>query len=383
MIGVRVNGLGGQRKCLRALLLSATMDAPAKCLFQNVVQFNGFYGCPYCESPGATVQTSEKGHTHAYPFDRVNVENGHGPRKAHETVSEYAREAENLKSRGKQQTVKGVKGCSWFTFVPGFDIVQGVAIDYMHAVLIGVVKMLMTLWFDKAYIKEPWSINKQLPAVDERLVNIKPPNCISRVARKIGQYLCHWKASEFRSFLFYYGLPCLYGILEDEYFQHFLLLVESIWLMNRSSISIKDLKKSKALLLHFCMQVEGLYGNRYETFNVHCLLHLTRCVKCLGPLWSCSCFWYEDYNGDIRKLYHGTQKVDLQIALSVAFNKRYRILFLYSLLILYIKIYTTTCHEVDGYTDVSKSKLIHMCMHWALYKKHQSLIFIYQLSKEL
>ena len=155
MIGVHVNGLGGQRKCLRALLLSATKDAPAKCLFQNVVQFNGFSGCPYCESPGATVQTSEKGHTHAYPFDRVNVENGHGPLKTRETVSEYAREAENLKSRGKQQTVKGVRAYSWFTFVPGFDIVQGIAIDYMHAVLIGVVKMLMTLWFDKAYIKEP------------------------------------------------------------------------------------------------------------------------------------------------------------------------------------------------------------------------------------
>ena len=143
----------------------------------------------------------------------------------------------------------------------------------------------------------------------------------------------------------------LYGILEDEYFQHFLLLVESIWLMNQSSISIKDLKKSKALL-HFCMQVEGLYGNRYETFNVHCLLHLTRCVKFLGPLWSCLCFWYEDYNGDIRKLYHGTQKVDLQIALSVCIQQKIPDL---------IPLLPPNSVHKDLYDHLSRSRWIHRC----------------------
>ena len=73
---------------------------------------------------------------------------------------------------------------------------------------------------------------------------------------------------------------------------------------------------------HFCLRIEALYGARYETFNVHCLLHLHDCVKNIGPLWSSSRFWYEDYNGDLRNLFHGTNKVELQVAFSVCVQQK-------------------------------------------------------------
>ena len=41
---------------------------------------------------------------------------------------------------------KGILGSCLF---PGFDIIEGVAVDYMHNVLLGVTKMLMGLWFEK------------------------------------------------------------------------------------------------------------------------------------------------------------------------------------------------------------------------------------------
>lgn len=132
----------------------------------------------------------------------------------------------------------------------------------------------------------------------------------------------HWKASEFRSFLFFYGIPCLWNILPDEYFQHFILLVEAIWLLDQISVSPECLQKAHNLLQHFCLRIEALYGSRYEMFNVHCLLHLHDCVKNIGPLWACSCFWYEDYNGDLRRLFHGTNKVELQIAFSICVQQK-------------------------------------------------------------
>lgn len=310
------------KKVLRCILLSGTMDAPAKCIFQNFVQFNGFYGCPFCESPGNSVKTSEKGHTHVYPFNKNMPSCGHGPSRTHDKTLEQAKEAEKLKAENSTVTVHGVKGYSWFMFVPGFDIIHSIGIDYMHCVLLGVVKMLTNLWFDKSHTKERWSISSRVSEVDRRLSRIKPPNCISRVVRSISNYLCHWKASEFRSFLFFYGLPCLYNILPEDYFQHFLLLVDAVWLLNQECISQSNLAKSRRLFKHFCLEMDGLYGERYETFNVHCLLHLTKCVENLGPLWTFSCFWYEDFNGDIRKLFHGTQKVDLQVALSVCIQQK-------------------------------------------------------------
>lgn len=49
------------------------------------------------------------------------------------------------------------------------------------------------------------------------------------------------------------------------------------------------------------------------TYNVHQLLHLRDSVEDLGPLWSHSCFFFEDLNGDFRDLFHGTQNIDGQV----------------------------------------------------------------------
>ena len=49
------------------------------------------------------------------------------------------------------------------------------------------------------------------------------------------------------------------------------------------------------------------------TMNVHNLLHLPQVVKNLGPLWSHSCFPFESANGDMLKLFHGSQAVEKQV----------------------------------------------------------------------
>ena len=98
------------------------------------------------------MHTSSKGHTHAYPFDESNLTTGHGELRSHAQTLKFAAEAAKETSQdGNHHTVKGVKGFSWFMFVPKFDVIRGVAIDYMHSTLLGVVKMLLTLWCDKTY----------------------------------------------------------------------------------------------------------------------------------------------------------------------------------------------------------------------------------------
>ena len=153
---------------VRGILLSATADAPAKCLLQNFVQYNGFGGCPYCLERGQTVKTSVQGHTRTYPFNRDNPVLGYGTDRTHENTLQHAYDAHKSKLEGKYSPVCGVKGYSWFMFVPGFDIIKGIGIDYMHCVLLGVTKMLMTLWFDKAHATEDWNVRKRLDEVDRR-----------------------------------------------------------------------------------------------------------------------------------------------------------------------------------------------------------------------
>ena len=40
-----------------------------------------------------------------------------------------------------------------------FDIVQGNSIDYMHSVLLGVVRKIMKLWFDSSNHSKEWYVS--------------------------------------------------------------------------------------------------------------------------------------------------------------------------------------------------------------------------------
>lgn len=335
LLGEEVTFSNGTTRVVRCILLCGSFDAPAKCLFQDMMQYNGAYGCPYCLHPGERLKTGERGHVLAYPFHlkgQPNEDEGQGAhltatrieKRTHDQTLQFAKEAENLKRSGAHNsTVKGVKGMIWSMFLPGFDIITGVTIDYMHCVLLGITKMLLILWTDNSYSAQPWYLGPvKIKKLEERYLAIQPPNLITRTPRSLLKNLAHFKASELRAFLLYYCLPCLWGLLEEDYFQHLLLLVNGIYLLLQDSISPSDIESSSSMLVHFCTRMEALYGKRYETYNVHMLLHLTDCVRNLGPLWGTSCFWFEGYNGDLSKLFHGTQNVDIQITHAVCIHQK-------------------------------------------------------------
>ena len=54
-------------------MLSAVFDAPAKSMFQNMVQFNGYYVCPDFLIEGRSIVTSKKYHKLIYPFNYENT----------------------------------------------------------------------------------------------------------------------------------------------------------------------------------------------------------------------------------------------------------------------------------------------------------------------
>jgi len=55
------------------------------------------------------------------------------------------------------------------------------------------------------------------------------------------------------------------------------------------------------------------------TMNIHNLLHLPQAVRNLGPLWSHSCFPFESANGDMLKLFHGSQAVEKQVWIKTSY----------------------------------------------------------------
>ena len=82
------------------------------------------------------------------------------------------------------------------------------------------------------------------------------------------------------------------------------------------------MQEADRLLDGFCKSFSMLYEERLYTLNIHQLLHLVDDVRDLGPLYTHSCFSFEDKNGFILRLIHGTQFIDNQILSAVAFIQK-------------------------------------------------------------
>ena len=103
---------------------------PAKYILLNMPQFNGEYGCVKCKQEGAVVPIG-KGHGIEFPFDLKLID---GPKRNHD---EFIVNGEEAFAEGTK--VNGVKGPSWSTNI-SVDVISGCGIDYIHTVLLGLVR---------------------------------------------------------------------------------------------------------------------------------------------------------------------------------------------------------------------------------------------------
>ena len=273
-------------KILKAKLLVGVFDQPAKAMVLNVVQFNGYYGCPYCLDKGV-----HKSHRHLYLPTEPHI-----PRIQHD-IDQWALEAEEI-----LKPVYGVKGTSQLSrHIP----TKCVALDYMHGVALGVVKSFLECFIDLNNRDLRFFLGDVLVDIDKQLMRIKPPHEFSRPPRPILNCLGYWKASEYKTWLLFFSLPILLNYLPPDYVHHFALLVTSMHILLNTAISSGDIDEAENMLNTFFKYVPEYYPEKMCSSNVHGLIHLAAFVRRLGPLWAYSCFSFEHMNGYIKKQRHG------------------------------------------------------------------------------
>ena len=157
---------------IRAKLVMAIFDLPAKAAATNTKQFNGEFGCFYCLNKGkvynrARIYTPDDSHVLRTP----------------EQMKKWAEEAEI-----NQESKFGVKGFSLLSNYLTFP--QCIPVDYMHCVLEGVVKQLLKLWFGSNFHKEAFSLRKHINQIDKILSNIKTLMKSNGVHDHLTTYLC-------------------------------------------------------------------------------------------------------------------------------------------------------------------------------------------------
>lgn len=281
---------------VRGIVICGTCDSPARSLFLNMKQFNGKHGCQKCKIETKRLRKNVRIYPHK---DELQL------RTSSET-EKFAQQAVK-----KKKAVFGVKGPTVISKIT-HDFIRTTSLDAMHCVFLGVVKRLLFLWFHSKHHEKSWSLSKLLDVVDKRITSLSPPSFVKRLTRKISDYK-YWKAAELKLWLLYYSLPILTDILPEPYLSHHKLLVGAIYLLSQKSISKEMVNDADRALKEYVSRFQVLYGLDHMTSNVHSLRHLAAGVLDFGPLWVTSCFAFENMNGILKNMVHGTKYAELQI----------------------------------------------------------------------
>ena len=132
-----------------------------------------------------------------------------------------------LKSYHINQPKFGIKYPTWLHGIRSYDLVNGLGIDYMHGVMIGVIKLKLKLWFSNEHKRESFSVHDQLTLFHSRLVDIKPTVEITRPPISYQKFSHGWNASGYTET--FHGIPVLIGILPKEQLPYLSWLSHSIY----------------------------------------------------------------------------------------------------------------------------------------------------------
>lgn len=280
----------------RFFVILCSADAPARAAIQNRAQFNGRYGCGSCFEQGTVVRKG-KGHTRVYP----NVEEIEG--RSHDEELRLAKIANE-----NETPVFGIFGLNPLYLLKGFDMVESFVFDYMHTLLLGVARSLVSkIWLNHEHRGKPWYLGKVFNLLGNRMRHQTPPSEVQRCARHLNE-MHYFKASEWLNIVLYYG----YGVFEDtlpsEYYNHWILLVNICHISSQESISNGDIETLRDMCKKFVLGIKELYGVSHCSYNLHQLLHLADCVTRWSPVHNYNCFHFETVLGRLKSSLKSSHK---------------------------------------------------------------------------
>jgi len=210
----------------KAIPLCAIVDSIARFQMLNMSGINAYYACTFCYQKAERTVKGQR-----FPPCTCKVPE----RTTESTIKDIEETYERRNAHNERKRyVKGVKGPTALLQLHFFNLIAGFVPDYMHCILLGVIRLHTELLFDSKY-KKFWknmrnndiAMKHLISAIDERFLNICALTSITRSVRSLSQ-ISIWKASEWRSWLIFYCIPCLKDFLKKKYLKHLAMLSKAI-----------------------------------------------------------------------------------------------------------------------------------------------------------
>ncbi|KAK3917316.1 Pimeloyl-[acyl-carrier protein] methyl ester esterase [Frankliniella fusca] len=306
--------LDGAEVISKAIPLCAIADSPARCKLLNMQNHAAAWGCTFCYHMQERTDTSCR--------IKFIIKNDIPARTQESLREDLAKAATRQHLPDKRFRMhRGVYGPSSIAELNYFDECENLPVDYMHALLLGAARAHVECLLECSNRDEFWILETSgnqfktediIAAIDSRLLCIKPPKSITRPPQSLLKRKS-WKASEWRSWILFYCIVCLKGILHGKYVVHLSKLSAAIYILLKGSVSTEEVKEAHLLIISYQIDYQKYFGQDSMTYNIHLLKHVCPAVLKFGPLWTHSSFPYEGQNRNILQLQTSPYSVVKQI----------------------------------------------------------------------
>lgn len=183
--------LGTQVVCVILKLHTGVFDLPAQSSILNKTQFNGKFGCLFCNTPGKQIKV------------------GHGSARKYPELGEIYLDDEYLKlatiSSSTKVTVFGFKGLS--VLQDYMNIPSHIMIDSLHTLYENCTKTLLSFYLDSKHWQSEFYLGRNVDFLNKLLQNVKVPSGLSIPDNITDKSF--WRASDYKFFLLYLMVPII------------------------------------------------------------------------------------------------------------------------------------------------------------------------------
>ena len=262
-----------------------------------------------CDAPARQFLKCIKSHNAYSACERCTIEGSHDGKAVRyfpcpgETIVQRS----NMSFRSQQDPDHHLNDIVSPLSVLPCDFVFDFPLDYMHMVLLGVVKKLLRYWLGFQTKVGIHSKYHKLPSIKKGVMNVRALKIGSSVTVEFQRkprsftFIGMFKATEYRTFLCYTSPYILYALFDyPVVYRHFMCLVVAMRLLLTPQMSSEMIACARNYLEAFIDRTPNIYGNEAMVYNMHSLRHVADDCEKFGSLDTICSFPYESYLGKLK-----------------------------------------------------------------------------------
>jgi hypothetical protein len=309
--GMRCQTADGHTVLVKAVLMMSTADSPAKAKLMGTPSHSRKHACLHCAEAAVVVGGFKDWSNMSDPPAR--------PRRYADAKSRATKVAWLAKSIKNQGDLVGQlsRGFRWTPFMqlPYYDIIEQTAMDVMHAVCEGTVKLFLQFYLEQ----DPSRAKRAAPLITN--ISARLPSTLAfPMSDNILERLGRAKAEEMQRFVLLYSLDVLDKLLPKADYDLWAMFQQCCQTWFAYEVTQTATDQAEALYRKFVAGFHARYPDQTLPWNVHACSHIGDRLRAFGPSFETWLYPYERKLSAVASLSFSKRRVGVDTTASKEFR---------------------------------------------------------------